>query len=40
MILPLVIVYTVNSIPASSMGMLEFFGMLTIGLAAGSIGVI
>jgi len=36
----LTIIYTVNSIPTEAMGLLEFFGMLTIGVAVGSIGML
>jgi len=38
--IPLAIIYSVNSIPTEAMGLLEFFGMLTIGVAAGSIGML
>ena len=38
--IPLALLYSINSIPAAHMGLLEFFGMLTIGVAAGSLGVL
>ena len=36
----LAITHTILSIPVESMGLLEFFGMLSIGITAGSLGII
>jgi len=38
--IPLAVIYATNSIPTEAMGLLEFFGMLTIGIAAGSAGML
>ncbi len=36
----LAITQTMLSIPVESMGLLEFFGMVTIGITAGSLGIL
>jgi len=36
----LAITNTLISIPVESMGLLEFFGMMSIGITAGSLGII
>ena len=38
--IPLAVIYAVNSIPPEHMGLVEFFGMLTIGIVAGSAGML
>ena len=38
--LPLAVTTTILSIPVESMGLLEFFGMMSIGITAGSLGII
>ncbi len=38
--IPLALIYTVNSIPPESMGLLEFIGMMSIGITAGSMGLL
>ena len=37
--IPLAVIYAVNSIPSEHMGLVEFFGMLTIGVTASSLGI-
>ena len=39
-IMILSVTQTLLSIPAESMGMIEFVGMMTIGLTAGSLGML
>jgi len=36
----LAVTQTLISIPAESMGLLEFFGMVSIGMTAGSLGIL
>ena len=36
----LTVTNTIISIPVESMGLLEFFGMVTIGVTAGSLGIL
>ena len=38
--IPLAVTTTILSIPVESMGLLEFFGMMSIGITAGSLGII